>query len=329
MQEDLMKSNYEQHLEDRKRRTMILNGAVLNSAYANTLLKIVFLDETSGISQFCDAITNGWPALIDLGATYGTAFIDSARSQVGFARGEGPNLVTVSMVSRMSSMLQWMDQDRIHPTIRASIQQGALDFFRQIAFVRFPANDAGRCLGEHCVNNAGEIQVTCRPEDDPVLVYLEDAHNLTYYEVRSSNITGNPEEPFAPGAVDYACSIAAPVVAVRSWAALEAQIIDQVLHKHGLNKLMRRQCVGSFPIFHLPAWDGNPDSPAVVEIVRSGNTAPETLLQLGRGCFPGATIRHMEEKSTNFRTPYLSAFSDPASIQADLMRAQNECRPVF
>ncbi|MFN8448302.1 MAG: hypothetical protein U0521_06860 [Anaerolineae bacterium] len=129
-------------------------------------------------------------------------------------------------------------------------------------FVRFPANDAGRALGKHCVNEDGEIQVMLFPESDPILNYLRDTYGIRYYEVRSSNISGSPEEPFAPGAVEYACAIAAPVVAVRSFEALEAQIIDQALFKQNLISVMRRKRFGSFPIVRLPQLNNPPTPPS-------------------------------------------------------------------
>src|SRR4051794_30173457 len=108
-----MTQPYRQHLSDRKRQTLIMNGAVLNSALSHSLLRVVFLDSHEGIAAFGDALASGWPALLDMGATYGTSFQDSIRSDVGAARREVGDLVTVSMIARLSDALQWMDKSAI------------------------------------------------------------------------------------------------------------------------------------------------------------------------------------------------------------------------
>jgi len=315
--------NYHQHLSDRKRQTLIMSGAVVNSALSHSLLRVVFLDSPEGIAAFSDALAAGWPALLDMGATYGTAFQDSIRAEVGEARHETGTLVTVSMVARTSDALTWMDRNAMHPRILAAIDSGALNALQRVIFVRFPANETGRALGKHCVNEAGEIQVMLFPEDDPILCYLLEKHHLRYYEVRSSNISGSPEEPFAPGAVEYACAIAAPVVAVHSFAALEAQMIDQALYKQNLIPLMRRKRFGSFPIVRLPRPENSSDRPTL-PIVRAGNTSPDTVARLVTGCFPEALVVYAEEKSTFKRHEYESPYDDPHEIQKDLLRASTE-----
>src|SRR4051794_39140172 len=227
-----MISNYRKHLNDRKRRTLIMSGAVADSALSHSLLRIVFLDTPEGIATVGDALVAGWPALLDMGATYGTAFLDSVRPEVADARQESQqNLVTVSIVARLSEARQWIDLDRLHPVLVTALEQGFLSKLQRIIFLRFPANERGQRLGRYCVNEQSEIQVMFYPEDDSVLAYLAQTHRINYFEVRSSNITGLPEEPFAPGAVEYACAIAAPIVAVNSFQALEAQMIDQALYK--------------------------------------------------------------------------------------------------
>lgn len=318
-----MAQSYRRHLDDRKRQTLIANGAVVNSALSHSLLKIVFLDTPDGIAAFGDALAAGWPALIDMGATYGTAFLDSIRADVGAARRESGDLVTVSMIARMSDALEWMDRDAVHPALLQRIEGGALSLLQRVVFVRFPANEVGRQLGRHCVNEDGEIQVMLYPEDDPVLSYLRQTHDVRFYDVRSSNISGNPEEPFAPGAVEYACAIAAPVVAVRSFPALEAQIIDQALFKQNLLPVMRRKRFGSFPIVRLPRVGKRDDLPMTL-LVRAGNTSPDTVELLVRGAFPEALMIHTEEKLGHKRHEYISPFDDAARIQADLLRASIE-----
>jgi hypothetical protein len=316
-------TSYRKHLDDRKRQTLIMNGAVANSALSHSLLRVVFLNTPEGIAAFGDAIAAGWPALIDMGATYGTAFQDLVRPDVGAARKEVGSLVTVSMVARLSDALKWMDTSALHPTIWNYIQQGLLTTLQKIVFVRFPANEEGRNLGKHCVNEDGEIQVMFFPEDDPVLTYLTQNYGITSYEARSSNISGSPEEPFAPGAVEYACAIAAPIVAVSSPEALEAQMIDQALHKQKLITMMRRQRFGSFPILRFAKVD-DPSKPPVVSIVRAGNTAPATLFRLIEGLFPEAEAIYTEEKQSHLRHEYDSPFEDPKAIQQDLLRAATD-----
>ncbi len=317
----MMTQPYRQHLSDRKRQTLIMNGAVLNSALSHSLLRVVFLDSREGIAAFGDALAAGWPALLDMGATYGTAFQDAIRGDVGAARQEAGSLVTVSMVARLNDALTWMDKAALHPALRARIEDGALTRLERVVFVRFPANESGRALGQHCVNEDGEIQVMFYPEDDAILGYLRQTYDISNFEVRSSNISGSPEEPFAPGAVEYACAIAAPVVAVRSFQALEAQMIDQALYKQGLTKAMRRQRFGSFPIIRLAR--ANSATPTI-SIVRAGNTAPETVARLVRGVFPEASVVYSEEKLAHKRHEYESPFYAPQDIQADLLRAATE-----
>lgn len=326
-----MASGYEQHLSDRKRKSLITNGTVINSALSNSLLRLVFLDTAEGIAAFGDALAAGWPAVLDMGATYGTAFLDSARPQVGRARNEPDALVTVSMIARMSDALTWIDMDAVAPEVREAFQAGDVKLLQKVVLVRFPANEIGRSLGQHCVNEAGEIQVMFFPEDDPVLSYLTQTYGIRYFEVRSSNISGSPEEPFAPGAVEYATAIAAPVVAVRSYAALEAQIIDQALHKQKLILAMRRKRFGSFPIIRVarvPASGTTGDSTLIssptISIVRAGNTTPDTIAKLVGGCFPTVTVAYVEEKQAHRRHEYASPFESAEDIQVDLLRADAE-----
>lgn len=323
-----MEPSYQKHLEDRKRRTLIMNGAILDSALSQNLLSIVFLNSPEGISALGDAMAAGWPVLIDMGATYGTSFIDATRPVVGAARGEGADgqkMVTVSLVSTLNNMLQWIDMSKVHPVLLKHIERGVLSLLEGTLFVRFPANDAGRSLGQHCINEQGEIQVFCYPESNPLMQYLMNTHGIRYFEARSSNITGSPEEPFAPGAVEYACAIASPVVAVSSFEALEAQIIDQALHKQKLINQMRRKRFGSFPIIRFGEYGGNPEAPLVVSITRAGNTSPDTLSRLVKGCFPEAMVMYDEEKKAGHsRHEYESPYSDPREIQKDLIRAASD-----
>src|SRR5690348_13899267 len=125
---------YSQHLDDRKRKTLIMNGAVVNSAYSHSLLRVVFLDSAEGIASFGDALAAGWPVLLDMGATYGTSFQDSIRATVGAARNESGQLVTVSMIARLSDALQWLDRSAIHPTLLKRIEDGAFKMLQKVVF---------------------------------------------------------------------------------------------------------------------------------------------------------------------------------------------------
>ena len=316
-----MEPSYRKHLEDRKRRTLIMNGVILDSALSQNLLSIVFLNSPEGISALGDAIAARWPALIDMGATYGTAFVESSRTDVGAAMGEAASLETVSVVSRLSDALCWMDTNRLHPVLAQQIEDGILSLFRGVVFLRFPANAAGRSLGEQSVNEQGEMQVFCYPEDDAVLGYLREVHGIGHFQIRPSNMAGFPEEPFAPGAVEYACAIAAPVVAVSSFEALESQIIDQALYKQGLVNQTRRKRFGAFPIVRFGDFGDDLDAQPVISITRAGNTSPDTLTRLVKGCFPEATVIYEEEQFGQRRHEYESPYDDPAGIQMDLIRA--------
>ena len=148
------------------------------------------------------------------------------------------------------------------------------------------------------------------PEDDPDPELPALDLQLQLFEVRSSNISGSPEEPFAPGAVEYACAIAAPVVAVRSFAALEAQIIDQALFKQNLIPVMRRKRFGSFPIVRFARLT-TPTSVPAISIVRAGNTSPDTVARLLKGVFPEALTVYTEEKLAHKRHEYESPFDEP------------------
>lgn len=316
---------YRKHLEDRKRRTLIMNGTVVESALSRSLLRMVYMNTPEGIATLGDTIAAGWPALLDMGATYGTAFLDPVRPDVGAARRESGNLVTVSLIACLDEALTWMDQDRMHPVMLDYIQQGVFSLFQKVFFVRFPANALGRSLGNYCVNEEGEIQVMFFPREDALLTYLREAHHIHYFEVRSSNITGLPEEPFAPGAVDYACSIAAPVVAVSSVQALETQMVDQALYKQGFVSLMRRKRFGSFPIIQLPTRPADKSTtPPTVLITRAGNTTPETVSRLLKSCMPEIDVVYSEEKHGHARREYKSPYDDAEAIQHDLIRAASD-----
>jgi hypothetical protein len=104
-------------------------------------------------------------------------------------------------------------------------------------------------------------------------------------------------------------------------------MIDQALYKQGLVNQMRRKRFGSLPILHLPSID-EADSVPVIRIVRSGNTAPETLIRLVKGFFPNVEVEHVEEKHGIPRVEYSSPHTDPRAIVMDLLRATRDVTPT-
>jgi len=75
-----------------------------------------------------------------------------------------------------------------------------------------------------------------------------------------------------------------------------------------------------FPIIRLPQGDGIP----TVSIVRAGNTTPETVTRLVKGCLPEVQVTYTEEKHGHARHEYESPYQDPHAIQMDLIRAASE-----
>jgi hypothetical protein len=239
--------------------------------------KIVFLDTEQGVSEVGDAIAQGWPVVTDYGATYGTAFPPNIREAVATARGETEPLATVSIVTFRDVAFGWMDTTRIHPDIVEALNEGKFDILTGISFIRFACNEkCQETLGHHYVNEKKEVQVFIVPDEDPLMAYLRKDHNLAYIAVRSSNVTGQQEQAFAPGAVKYAQAIGAPIMAVRSLDSFNVQIEDEHLVRQNQYVNLQRKRFGSQPIISL----SSAEEPAVVTLVRAGNTDPSTLQSL-------------------------------------------------
>lgn len=282
--------------------------------------KIVFLDTRQGVSEVGDAIAQGWPVVTDYGATYGTAFPPGIRQAIAAARKESEPLQVVSLVTFRDIAYQWMDTGRIHPDVMSALNHGKFDILTGIAFLRFAGNSHCQdTLGPHYVNSRKEVQVFIVPDSDPLMSYLRSDHNLAYIAVRSSNISGHPEEPFAAGAAKYAQAIGAPILAVRSLESFNAQVEDERLARENLFDRLRRKRFGSQPIIHLPSVDDEP----VITVVRAGNTEPSTLQRLmSRIVSHRIGFVYRPEKVTTFARPRYHVADDvikPAKIRRLLL----------
>lgn len=271
--------------------------------------ELVFLDTNEGVERVAQAIAQNHPVVTDYGATYGTAFSLNIRKEVAEVRREQEPLAIVSLVCSMKDALRWMNRNRLHPTIVKAIDSGGLDIIAGVSFVRFPCNDeAFNELGSYYVNEDQEVQVFI-VDNDPLMDHLSQHHNIHYIAVRSSNITGKPEEPYAKGAQAYASEIGAPIIAVRSKAALAAQLEDeQIASSSELVESLRRKRMGSQPILVFKTMAGK----AVVELVRAGNTTPETMKRLLRDFLGGSIefVYHEEKVAAHTR----KMFEAPANL---------------
>lgn len=239
--------------------------------------KIVFLDTKQGVSEVGDAIAQGWPVVTDYGATYGTAFPLEIREAIAIARAETEPLATVSIVTFRDVAYSWMDIDRIHPHIVEALNDHKFDVLIGISFIRFACNSVCQAsLSHHYINKEQEVQVFIVPDYDPLMAYLRQDHNIAYIAVRSSNVTGKQEEAFVSGATEYAKDIGAPILAIRSLNSFRTQINDEpFVREHQFDKLQRKR-FGSQPIISLSSVG----SPAIITLVRAGNTSPSTLQKL-------------------------------------------------
>jgi len=264
-------------------------------------VKIVFLDTLQGVSEVGDAIARGWPVVTDYGATYGTAFPPDIREAVATARGETLPLATVSIVTFRDVAYRWMDTGRIHPHLVEALNDGRFDILTGISFIRFACTrECQRSLGHHYINDHREVQVFIVPDNDPLMSYLKTDHNLSYIAVRSSNITGRQEEAFAPGAAKYAKEIGAPIMAVRSLAAYQAQKKDEKLVGNQLYDRLQRKRYGSQPIISLSTVD----QPPAITLVRAGNTDPATFQRLMSGIVSDKIgFIYVPEKAAAFHRP--------------------------
>lgn len=247
----------------------------------------------------------GHPVVTDYGSTFGTAFIPSVREKVAKLRKEVPPLATVSLVATYGQTLSWIDHSQLHPHIRQKIATHTLRFFEHLAFLRLPANARAISeLGENYINPFGEFQSFIVSDSDPLLSALISLGHPPYYAVRSSNITGEPEEYTIPGALKFAAKIRSPYLAVTN-----------------ADKKDSRKRLGSQPILHFPQ---KPDSPEVI-LARMGSTHPEALEIIVKYLFPQAIFTLAEEKKVDYRKQYHpkdDGFSlDPEVIRQALLTA--------
>ena len=282
------------------------------------------MDTQQGVSEVGDTIAEGWPVVTDYGATYGTTFPSHLRREIALARGEIEPLETVSLVTFKDNAYSWMNLKRIHPLLLKPIQEKKLDILEGISFIRYPCDDLGvRVVGRHYVNKSGEIQVFIVPPADPLMKYLRLNHDISYIAVRSSNISGRPEEPFAKGAVKYAASIAAPILAIRSLKSFYTQIEDEHLVKRRLFDKIKRKRYGSQPIIRLPSVDDEP----LITLVRAGNTHPDVIKKLLKNILAvGIGFSYLPEKKIKFKRQMYhldSQITDPRSIRRLLLKYSN------
>lgn len=288
--------------------------------------QLVFLDTQEGIELVAAAIAKGHPVVTDYGATYGTAFSLNIRQEVAEIRREQEPLAVVSLVCSKMDAVRWMDTSRLHPEIVASIhnqeESSNLDVIEGISFIRFPCTEeAKEELGPYYVNKEREVQAFM-VDDDPLMSYLAQQYDVHYIAVRSSNITGRPEEPFKNGAEVYATEIGAPIIAVRSKAALQAQLDDEaVVSTSDIVENLRRQRVGSQPILVFKTENGE----AVVELARAGNTTPETMQRLLRDFLRDSIkFTYHEEKVAGHTRKMFDvnpAITEPAEIKKIILKA--------
>ena len=229
-------------------------------------------------------MVKGKPIVTDYGSTFGTAFIPQVREKVAKLRKETTPLAVVSLVATYTQTLAWIESSRLHPHLGTQIKKHALRFLEHLAFIRLPANSRARSeLGENYVNADGEFQSFIVADSDPLLSALVSLGQPPYYAVRSSNITGEPEEFTIEGALTYAAKIKSPVLAVVN------------AHKKASRKRLRSQ-----PILHFPPNMNNPE----VILSRTGSTHPEALEIIIRHLFPKAEFKQHEEKQVSYRAQY-------------------------
>jgi len=267
--------------------------------------QIVLMDTPRGIAALGDCVARGQIAVIGLGPSYGIIFRNEARQAVAIARRETQNpLPTVSLLADHADLESWIDHDLLHPTVSRLIKNKALKIFQGIGFVRFPANAQGRLQGAHSLHPNGEIQVFSLADNSPLINYLKSTHHLDSIQVRSSNLEGELEKSTSATAFKLAQQIGASVFAIRSSVLAQSE-----LH------LARR---GSVPIIRIP-----PHLP-VIELKRTGNTHPESLLLLLRrfsafGIKLSISGADLDTRRTLYRHPSHLDHS-PNLIRQDLLR---------
>lgn len=241
----------------------------------------------------------GWPIVVDYGATYGTTFRLDIREEVALARKEPTPLATVSLVANYATLERWIDVSQLHPSVQNEVTEGKLRLLEGVSFVRFPAKveQLPEDVKEYALNDKCEVQIFIVPDNDPLMSTLQKKHHLDYVAVRSSNVSGKPEEAFSTGAHQYAQDITAPIVAIRNKTVESREDL--------------RLRIGSQPIIRLPQMN----DPAEVEIVRAGNLHPESLILLISSMAMAPQVTHREEKVVTHERTKFKPSSKSKTIQ--------------
>lgn len=250
------------------------------------LPKVIFQNNLQHAELVADSIAAGWPVIMDYGATYGTAFNPDIRNHIAVTRREKAPLACVSLVSTYADAIKNLDRTRTHPVFLKHIDNRRLQILTEnITFVRFPlAPDQFANIHPCAINENREVQFWFSDEADPILNFLKTKHGLNYYAVRSSNLTGKPEEHTAIGALKYAVDISAPLIALR--------------HKDILTTQHHRQRTHSQPIIRLPHTGEKPE----IKLKRIGNTHPEALKSLFKEL--GNIIAEEEKTGADWRQAF-------------------------
>lgn len=247
--------------------------------------KIAHLSDSKHAIKIAKQIIKGNVVVMDYGSTFGTAFTPGARQKVAKLRKEIPPYATVSLVATYQQTIDFIDHPRLHPHIKNAVENDALKFFEYLAFLRLPANQKARnILGSNYVNPQNEFQVFIVPDSDPLISALLALGHTPFYAVRSSNLTGKPEEYTVQGALEYARKINSPVLAVT--------------HPEKHTSPDTRKRVRSQPILHFP------ENSLEIVLARMGSTHPEALEIIINHLFPQATFSQHEEKKAEYRTQY-------------------------
>jgi hypothetical protein len=230
-------------------------------------------------------VIKGEVVVTDYGSTFGTVFTPKSREKAAKLRKESPPYDTVSLVATFSQTLAFIDKTRLHPNIWEAFENGTVRILENIAFLRLPANEYARSvLGNNYINADNEFQSFIVADDDPLLSALVSLGHSPHYGVRSSNMTGQPEEFTIEGALEYANAIKSPVLAITH--------PEKVTDQHA------RKRVRSQPILHISQYS------LEITLVRMGSTHPEALEIIIKHLFPQASFIQQEEKKVEYRTQY-------------------------
>lgn len=274
-------------------------------------LRVAYLNSSDGAFETAKNFYEGFPSVINYGATHGTAFPLESREAVAKARREQLNgkLETVSLVTTHDFVMkEWVDSERLHPEMIEAVKAGKFKIFENITFIQLPVNNRAKVfLGEHYVNKKGFAQVFFVEENDMLMKILEEQFGMPCYAVRSANIHGQLEAMDYQDAVTYAREIKAPLIAP--------------LHPNLIFKQYLRARKGSQPMLLIP----EKGEELVVKILRLGNTGEATLRRLIAGIFgKKITVEKQEFKpSPEGRKTYNTdrAITDPWLIRNDLLKA--------